>query len=174
MKRTFRTLGIFMILLVSFLTACKSPYKVQYGGRSYYRLEENEFRVDLTKAKITAFEECCYVEGLEMALNRGFEGSKFDSYVSIIFKAVTPDLEAAQKADSSLRIMDSKTMGDGKTTYHVWLIEKNGHYLCRVAFMELHTDLLLVWDIIRPEEKEARGYYEDEAYLLKKLRGEKI
>jgi hypothetical protein len=146
-----------------FLASCSSN-SIFFGMYSKYELRDGEIHhYPIPTEKVAEYEECCYMDGLNIFLNRTTTYSKEGYRVFIgagetLHSSEFPD---RQRLDTLYSVIDTKEFSGKKVGYDVYRVERDGYQLVRVGFDEPKSGLFLLCDHVFTDKSKADAFYNE-------------
>ncbi|MCH2199960.1 MAG: hypothetical protein MK081_14365 [Flavobacteriales bacterium] len=145
------------------LMSCNSN-QIYFGMYSKYELRDGEVNhYPISEEKVAEYEACCYMDGLNIYLNRALTYSK-ESYRVFIGAGETlhsSEYPDRQRLDKMYEVTDTKEFTGKKVVYDVYRVSRDGHQLVRVGFDEPKSGLFLLVDHVFSDAGKADAFYEN-------------
>lgn len=158
MRNTF-----IVIAFVSLFSACSSG-DIYFGMYSRYSLRNGEVHhYPIPEEKVAEYDACCYMDGLNIYLNRSMTYSPGNYRVFIgagetLHSSEFPD---RQRLDTLYEVRETKHFSGKHVAYDVYLVERDAYTLVRVGFDEPKSGLFLLCDHVFTDDAKAQALYDD-------------
>lgn len=133
-----------------------------FGMFSRYNLRDGEVNhYPVPEEKVAEYEACCYMDDLQIYLNRATTHSKESHRVFIGAgeTLLSSEFSDRQRLDGKYNVYGSKEFAGKKVGYDAYRVERDGYHLVRVGFDEPNSGLFLLCDHVFSDSVKADEYY---------------
>lgn len=164
-----KTLLLFFVATIA-IVACKTKTPIKVGLMECYNMDDGETEAHVDKKLLRLYDDELRIAQTNSYINKLTTGKTNTKYFGFVLADLTEKIIYKLKADSSITVIEEKSIDANETSYHFYKVKKrSGLLLVKILFKQPSLTNSIMVDAVFDTEKHWTDFYTNAEAFTKKF-----